>query len=401
MQISAEAHLTYCLNVHPGETWAEQRQAVATHAAAVKAAVAPGRPFGLGLRLGGAAAAELAAPAGTAELRRLLAEQEMYLFTINGFPCGAFHGGTVKEKVYHPDWRRPERLAYTLRLAGLLAGELPEGLDGSINTVPVSYRQWAPTAAARLPAVEQLAACAAALHDLRRRTGREIHLGLEPEPGCVLETAVDAADFFGRELLPAGGAWLRRRRGMDAREAEEVLRRHIGVCLDVCHICVQFESPEESVALLAGHGIRLSKVHLSAALRTWTTASSARRLEAFADPVYLHQVRVRRPDGTLAAASDLSPALLARWDTTAPPRECRIHFHVPLYLEEHEGLRSTAAELTPSFLRRAVAAGTRHFEIETYTFDVLPPALRRRPVAESIAAEFRWVLRRWADAAGG
>ena len=132
----AGAQLTYCTNVHPGETWPEVRASLVRHVAGVKRRVAPSAPFGVGLRLSDAAARALEAPAAREDLRALLAEHGLYVFTINGFPYGTFHGTPVKEEVYRPDWSEPERLRYTERLADVLAALLPDGVIGSISTAP-------------------------------------------------------------------------------------------------------------------------------------------------------------------------------------------------------------------------------------------------------------------------
>jgi hypothetical protein len=132
-------HLTYCLNIHPGETWEANFAAIRQNATKVRDAVAGrGEPFGLGLRLGNVAARSLMEKTALESFRGFLAEQNMYVFTINGFPYGAFHGKPVKEAVYRPDWRTRERRDYTIVLADILAALLPEGVPGSISTVPCS-----------------------------------------------------------------------------------------------------------------------------------------------------------------------------------------------------------------------------------------------------------------------
>src|SRR4051812_44733868 len=97
-------HLGYCTNIHPGETWDEVFANVSTHVLVVKGRVCPDRPFGVGLRLSAVAARELAAPGVLAAFRDFLRTHGLYVFTINGFPYGAFHGTVVKENVYRPDW---------------------------------------------------------------------------------------------------------------------------------------------------------------------------------------------------------------------------------------------------------------------------------------------------------
>ena len=399
MRLTDDCHLTYCMNVHPGESWADQRRAIAGEACAVKAALAPDRPFGLGLRLGRQSAGTLAAPAAREDLRKLLAAHGLYVFTVNAFPYGPFHNQPVKTDVYAPDWSQRERLDYTLRVASLLADLLPEGVEGSVSTLPVAYRQ-PPLVTPQLVRVcEHLADTALFLHGLERRTGRIVSLGIEPEPDCLIESTTGCINFFEHSLLPLGAAWLRRHEGLTVQQAEQVLYRHIGVCLDTCHLAVGFESLSESIGALSRHGIRLSKIQLSAALETVTSQQAVYELFPFArDQVYLHQVKILQPDGTLEAWSDLTPERLTTWTARTPRRPCRIHFHVPLNFAGHEGLSSTGALLTPDFYAAARRAGARHFEIETYTFSVLPNALRGRTLVESIIAEYRHVLTAWGAA---
>ena len=84
--------LTYCLNVHPGETWAENFATLQTTVLAVRDLVSPGKPFGLGMRLSAVAASQLYHPARLAELSAFLLSEKLFVFTINGFPFGRFAG---------------------------------------------------------------------------------------------------------------------------------------------------------------------------------------------------------------------------------------------------------------------------------------------------------------------
>jgi len=390
---SNAAHLTYCLNIHPGETWEGNREAIRIHALAVRDRVAPGKPFGLGLRLGHAAAETLANPRALSDFRELMSEHNLYAFTVNGFPYGPFHGTTVKEDVYRPDWQEPQRLHYTMKMVDILAGVLPDGMEGSISTVPGSYAAWITSRKHREAIVCNLAAAAWHCHDVRQRLGREIHIGLEPEPDCFLERSGDAVAFFTRELIPEGSAWLARNKGCSSVAAETVLRRHIGICFDTCHLAVQFEDLVRSLQTIHDSGIRISKMQISAAIRTEPVEASLRQLRPFVDPVYLHQVKSRSmAGGAITAYPDLTASLL---DHPRPGTEWRIHFHVPLYIGEYGLLHSTGPEVTPALFRAAVEAGVKHFEIETYTFGVLPEPLRKKNIADSIAEEYQWVLDRF------
>jgi len=392
-----EKHLTYCLNIHPGETWAENFAAIRDRAMAVRDAVAPRRPFGLGLRLGARAAEQLARPGAIDELRKFLDDHGLYAFTINGFPYGQFHGTAVKEDVYRPDWRSAERRQYTNMLIDILAGLLPDGVAGSISTVPGAYKPWIRTPADILQMARMLGASAAYAHDVRQDTGKDICIALEPEPDCFLETAGEAIEFL-TVALPTGVRTVAHEIGLDPDEAAGMVARQVGVCLDTAHAAVEFEDPADSLARFAAASVRVGKVQLSSALRLNATAEALGRLEAFVDPVYLHQVKLRRPDGQIESFADLPAAITAAKSARdADQCELRVHFHVPLFFTGDGPLSSTSNLLGADFWRRLSGdPDIRQMEIETYTFDVLPKALRPTGVVESIRREYEWVLAQWA-----
>lgn len=375
----APTQLTYCLNIHRGESWTETMSALRGPVLSVARRVAPDRPFGLGLRLSARAAGELAEPGPLQDLSEFMARQKLGVFTINGFPYGRFHGAPVKARVYEPDWQTEERKNYTCLLADLLAGWLPEGQDGSISTVPVGFAPALTGASAVDAAVAQLLGTVRHLARVEAETGREIHLGLEPEPSCFLESSEDFVRFYERLLAAAGPG------------EEQLVRRHLGVCFDTCHVALAFESLAGAWDRYVAAGIRISKVQLSAALQTGSGEEARAALRAFDEPTYLHQVRARLPDGTVAAWLDL-PEVLAAWPAEA--EQVRVHFHVPLFWQAEGPLGSTVATLDDAFWTRARGGVCTHFEVETYTFDVLPPSLQCGDVVASIAAELNWARAR-------
>lgn len=390
-------NLTYCLNVHPGETWAENLAAIKTHTLAIRDKVAHGRPFGLGLRLSHQAAETLSQPGPLAEFKLFMKEQNLYAFTINGFPYGSFHGKPVKTAVYQPDWSTPERLDYTLRLARILAALLPEGMDGSISTLPLGYKFTASRNKAESPSpamITNLAECARALHELHRDTGREIHIGLEPEPDCLLETTIEVLRFFEMGLFTHGVDHLASRLTCSRQEADRIMRRHIGICFDTCHLALQFEDLSASLVYLERHHIRISKIQLSSALEIRSTPEARNRLRDFLDPVYLHQVKIRQGNKSYRYA-DLDEALAAPGELDPAHTIWRIHFHVPLYFKGDTLLQATSGDLDNRFWEQVAAHPEWHLEIETYTFHVLPPALQAGGVIASTIREYEWVRTRF------
>ncbi|MBO9684737.1 MAG: xylose isomerase, partial [Flavisolibacter sp.] len=97
-------HLTYCTNIHPGETWADHFAQLKEQVPGIKKAISPDQSFGIGLRLSNTASLELRKEENLKEFQQWLKEQDCYVFTMNGFPYGGFHNTTVKDKVHQPDW---------------------------------------------------------------------------------------------------------------------------------------------------------------------------------------------------------------------------------------------------------------------------------------------------------
>jgi sugar phosphate isomerase/epimerase len=397
LAVPGEPHLTYCTNIHAAETWEEVRSNLERHVRRVKAAVAPARPFGVGLRLSAVAAAALSRPAELEAFREFLGASGLYVFTINGFPYGPFHGTRVKEEVYLPDWLDEARLEYSDRLAELLAALLPDepGLEGTVSTVPGAYKARVRGAADEGRMAELMVRHAASLHRLRERTGKMVSLALEPEPCCHMETVDETVRFFEARLFAAPSlAAFGRLTGLGPAESEAALRRHLGVCFDACHMAVEFEDAAAGLRALGRAGIRVGKVQVSAGLRVRMDPGDRALVDAlrpFAEGVYLHQV-VERRDGRLTRYLDLPDALEAAARDGRGSREWRIHFHVPLFREELGPFASTQDYLRGVLALLRLEAHSPHLEVETYTWDVLPEEYRREDIAAAVARELRWVL---------
>lgn len=394
MKLGRGQHLGYCTNIHPGETWAQVRASLQAHVPLIRARVCPGQAFGIGLRLSAQAAQTLTDPAQLAEFRQFLRAHELYVFTLNGFPYGTFHGAPVKEAVYRPDWRTPERLRYSNTLADLLAQLLPReaGLQGSVSTVPGAFKADIATPADIEAMRRNLVSHAGHLVALERDSGRHITLALEPEPCCFLETIADAVDFFGQELFgAASGAELAAHARISPAAAAAALREHLGLCLDLCHAAVEFEDVDDCLLRLDAVGIRILKMQISAGLCVAPVDTAAvQALRGYAESVYLHQVVERTPDG-LRRFTDL-PQALGSLEPPREPLEWRVHFHVPVFRKALGGLRSSRDFIETALARHRDRPLCEHLEVETYTWDVLPESLCPGPVDEAIARELDWVL---------
>ena len=388
--------LTYCTNIHPADGWASVHAALRRIGPALKARLSPASPFGIGLRLAAHEARELLEGHRLAEFRSFLDSEGLYVALINGFPYGHFHGAPVKTNVYAPDWRDGARVEYTLDLITILAALVPDGLDGGISTSPLSYKRWMASATHEdwEAATHNVVRVAERLVQVKRERGVFIHLDIEPEPDCLIETSDEMVAYVERWLRPVGAPRLARLLGIDADEARAHLDDHIQVCFDCCHFAVEYEEAAAALGRLRGAGLRIGRVQLSSALKVDLSAKAdesaavAARLRPFAESTYLHQV-VEAQGRDLRRFVDLDVALDSAADPAA--RQWRIHFHVPLFMAAYDGLTSTQDYVRTVLDHVRAGDLTTHLEIETYTWDVLPPDLKV-DVVDSIAREYEWVL---------
>jgi hypothetical protein len=399
MKLNAGLHLAYCTNVHRGESWAETFEALKKHTLRVRDRVCPNRPYAIGLRLSNRAAHELSDRVALLEFQRWLGQNHCYVFTLDGFPFGHYQSNRIKEQIYEPDWNSPERLEYTNVLIDLLSRLVPPDIEGSVSTLPGSFKGFHLHPEDLKTIRTNLWHCLEHTARVSEQTGRKLHVDLEPEPLCHLECSGEILQFFDR---------LRTEHPHDPRLAE-----HLSVDYDTCHFAVEFEEPQNALLCLVYHGIKIGKIHLSSALKLRPTAAARNALAAFTDSPYLHQVVVRRSDGQRFIYPDLRPALvgepqeteeaLATPDTEPPPGfphppEWRVHFHIPLHLPPTPLFDHTADHILGVLdLLRASPDICSHLEIKTYAWEFLPPEAAGRDVADLLAAEYAWTLSRLAD----
>ncbi|MFI6654114.1 metabolite traffic protein EboE [Streptomyces sp. NPDC050523] len=361
-------HLAYCTNVHPAETLDGVLAQLRDHCEPVRRLLGRDR-LGIGLWLAKDAAHALVTdPSALRGLRTELDRRGLEVVTLNGFPYEGFGAEKVKYRVYRPDWADPERLEHTTALARVLAGLLPDDVtDGTVSTLPLAWRTaYDPGRAEKAHAA--LVTLAERLDALDELTGRSIRVGLEPEPGCVVETTADA-------LAPLTA----------------IARDRVGVCVDTCHLATSFEDPHTALDALAAARVPVVKAQLSAALHAEHPHLPEVRtaLAAFDEPRFLHQTRTSTAAG-LRGTDDLGEALDA--DALPDSGPWRAHFHVPLHAAPAAPLTSTLPVLKAALTRLVGGPHplTRHLEVETYTWQALPPELRprgRTQLAEGIGAE--------------
>ena len=392
-------HLTYCTNIHPGESWEAHFKQLRQHVPLVKAALSPQQSFGIGLRLSNTASLELSKEAALQQFKAWLQEQDWYVFTMNGFPYGGFHNVVVKDQVHTPDWTTADRVAYTIRLFRLLAALLPEGMEGGISTAPLSYKLWSTRCEEERSSVTESATLnlllvVEQLVRIRRTGGPLLHIDIEPEPDGLLENSQEYIDWYFQQLLPAGIPFLVDKFGVTEAEAATLVKDHVQLCYDVCHFALAYEQPDHVLSCMQQHGLKIGKLQISAALKAALPPAGTQEREAvinafraFNEPVYLHQVIARTGNG-YTHYPDLPQALE---DADNPQvEEWRSHFHVPLFIDRYGLLAATQQDIVQVLALLRSQAFTTHLEVETYTWEILPPDLKL-PVDQSISRELTWV----------
>ena len=385
-------HLTYSTLVHPADNWDELWHSLQTFVPKVKARVSPDAPFGVCIRLAAPTAERLQGDAAARTmLKNFLADQDMYVYTANAFPYGAFKGTIVKEQVYEPDWRTEARTQYTMAVADILADIGTPDVPPSIQTAPLGFKPNVTGPEVVASYTEHVLRVVAHLVQIEQRTGRLVTLAIEPEPHCFLETTDETVAYFTGHLYTGAAATrLAKLSGLPVSEATVALRRHIGIVFDIGHQAVGFEHIPTSLQKLVDAGIPIFKLQEVAAMHIpEVTQAAVDALAQFAKTVYLSQT-VQKKNGVLTKFLNLEDAFAA-WTSDPGPREWRTHFHVPVFLEDLGAFRTTRFALEDALKFHKATPLSRQLEIETYTWDVLPEHLKTGDIVDYVVREIEWV----------
>ena len=351
--------LGYCTNVHQGNTFQDVLHTIQT---ICKPICETTHDKGIGLWFSNVASQEV----DTGKLRDTLQQSGAKLFTLNGFPYSDFHEAVVKHKVYTPNWCTQERLDYTLRLATILA-DVVDSSDAGISTVPLG---WSNDAFETKDSARQIQKCIEGLQEIEHNTGVCVHLDIETEPGCRLQRSSDLSNFVNTYF------------GDD-----EVARRFLRVCHDTCHAAVMHETVEDSIDNYKEAGLIIGKVQLSCAIEVDFTADTTNQvleaLQSIAEPRYLHQTTIQ-DEGEVKFFENLPDVPLEN-----PSGIWRVHYHIPIHAKNFGSLGTTQSDLQRS-IPLLKNAGATEWEVETYTWDVMPSELRIGDLVDSISKELEW-----------
>jgi sugar phosphate isomerase/epimerase len=385
-------HLTYSTLVHPADDWEQIWQSLNTYVPKVKERFAGNQRFGVSLRLSAKSAETLAnSKADRDKLRKFLDDQNMYLYTVNAFVYGHFKGNVVKEQVYEPDWRSEERTRYTMNVASVVADIAPADVLPSIQTSPLGFKPRVTGADVVQSYTDNVLRVTKHLIELEAKTGVTVTLGLEPEPYCFLETTDETVDYFTNHLYSGASAEkLAKISGLPIAEAIAALRKHVGIVYDICHLAVEYEDITQSLQKLVDAGVPIVKLQEAAALHMpEVTQPIVDTLKRYAKTIYLTQT-IEKRNGKFTKYLNLEDAFAA-WEKDPGPREWRTHIHVPVFLDDLGQFRTTRFAIADALKFHKQKPLSRHLEVETYTWDMLPDSLKTGDIVEYVCRELDWV----------
>jgi sugar phosphate isomerase/epimerase len=385
-------HLTYSTLVHPADDWDQIWHSLNTYVPKVRDRFAGKERFGVSLRLSAKSAETLVnSPAERAKLRKFLDDQNMYLYTVNAFVYGHFKGELVKEQVYEPDWRSEERTQYTMNVASIVADIAPKDVMPSIQTSPLGFKPRVTGPDVVDSYTTNVLRVAKHLVDLEQKTGVTVTLGLEPEPYCFLETTDETVNYFTNHLYAGKSVEkFAKMSSMPIAEAMFALRKHVGIVYDICHLAVEYEDITQSLQKLVDGGVPIVKLQEAAALHIpEVTKETVTALKRYAKTIYLTQT-IEKRDGKLTKYLNVDDAFAA-FEKDPGPREWRTHIHVPVFLDDLGEFRTTRFAIADALKFHKQKPLSRHLEVETYTWDMLPDHLKTGDIVEYVCRELDWV----------
>ncbi|MEW6983609.1 metabolite traffic protein EboE [Colwelliaceae bacterium 6471] len=367
--------IVYCSNVHPYSTLDGLREQLIKHVLPIKQKRNL-NSMALGLWLNQALVNEiLANPEKMLTLTKLFEQEKLIILTLNAFPQETFHAEQVKANVYLPDWSDNARFNYTKQLVKIICqySSLFNN-EVSISTVPLGYKRgWC--ADKHAIACNHLSSLSKLLAEVKKSAAKHVTVCLEMEPDCVLESSQEMVAFFQNDL-------------MIAKYPE--IRRHLGVCFDICHQAVMHENINDSLTLFEKSGITIGKIQVSNALQFNNSDRHVvlTELEPYMHSPYLHQIKTQLHNRILST-DDLSPLTLTRLTEQGVSR---VHFHVPINRQKlTDTITTTQKSILATLDYLELAKIKPNLEVETYTWALIDGDADSEQLNQHLVSELTWL----------
>ena len=242
----------------------EERQHVSARGEGARGAE---QKFGVCLRTSAPSAELRRRPAKRADLKQFFADNDLYLYTANAFVYGVFKKQVIKEDVYEPDWQTPERREYTKQVPTCSPSWRPRASTRRSRARRSASSRRSPATTSSRPTPANVIDVVAHLVELKKKTGKTVTLGLEPEPRCYLETTDETIAYFKNHLFSGETAErLAKRTGLNEADAAQAMRDYTGVVFDIGHQSVGYEDIPASLQKLVDNGVQIVKLQEAASM---------------------------------------------------------------------------------------------------------------------------------------
>ncbi|HFL8824107.1 MAG TPA: metabolite traffic protein EboE [Candidatus Azoamicus sp. OHIO1] len=387
-------NLTYCLNVFKSKNWEETLYNIKIFVSNIKKTY-PNKEIGIGLCISNSISKELIKKRNLLDLIILIKNENIYIPSINGFVYKKFHQKSIKDKIYIPEWTSNSRILYTKLLIKILKELLPKNVNGSITTLPISYKPWINKKNKTYIFYKSsinISKIIDILININKKYKKLIHLDIEPEPNCLIENSKEIVRFYKLWLLPIGSDYLRNKYNIEKKIAIALIKDHIKICYDICHFSTNFEKTTTIIKLLTKEKIKIGRIQISSAIKIKTPKKKEKfkkiinKISHLSYSPFLHQT-VEKNNNQIKKFIDIKYAI--KTIKKNKKSEWRIHCHLPIYLKKYSILETTNKD-TKSVLKNLINNKiTNHIEIETYTYNVISP---NSDIMASIIKEYNWVI---------
>ncbi len=301
-----------------------------------------------------------------------LKRHNFYLSSLNGFVYKVFHKKKIKENIYYPDWTSKNRNLYTKKLIMLLVHMKTGFNNSSISTMPISFRNWCKKKDRKYIFFRSSVNILDILNYLVMLNKKKkcfIHLDIEPEPFCLIESFENFLNFYFKWLIPNLNFCLYI---SYIKRSLYYLKKYINLCYDICHFSVNYYNHDKIISSILKNKLKVGKVQVSSALEVFPDCNNKtiiiNELFFLTKSKFLHQNTAFDKNNSLFIKNSDIIFILNKTLTY----NTRIHCHMPLYLTRYKKfLKTTSEETKAVFLKILNQLNVRHVEIETYTYDML------------------------------
>ncbi len=304
---------------------------------------------------------------------------QIYLSSINGFVYQNFHTRHIKEKIYYPDWSSLKRLNYTQKIIDFLLKIQNNTNDISISTLPISFKNWMNNRNKKyiyfyssinfIKIVKKLISIK-----------KYIHIDIEPEPGCLIESIQEFYNFYYK--------WLKKIYMQNKNNKYSNLKKHITLCYDICHALVSYDSYQNIIKK-----IKIGKVQISSAIEIINNdtnrISNINELSFLNESNFLHQnTTIDKNNKIIKKNIDIN--LLINKPIPLDTKT-RIHCHMPIYLKKYNNLIITQQETKNILIDILKNLNVKHIELESYTYNMILKQKKLNSILKEYLLIIKWL----------